>query len=86
MQSTVYHPIHKRIITRLYEARLETGLTQIDVAKKLRRPQSYVSRVEAGQHRLDIVELVKFAEVYQKPLMFFIDEIANPVRLRPKSN
>ena len=50
----------------------EAGLRQIDVAKKLKRTQSYVSRVEVGEQRLDILELQKFAKLYDKDLNYFI--------------
>lgn len=59
-------------VGKLREARLETGLWQIGVAKKLKRTQSYVSRVEVGEQRLDILELKKFAELYKKDLHYFI--------------
>ena len=57
---------------KLRKARLEAGLRQIDVAKKLKRTQSYVSRVEVGEQRLDILELKKFAELYKKDINYFI--------------
>lgn len=57
---------------KLKRARLEAGLTQVQVSKKLKCPQSYVSKVEAGEQRLDIVELKKFAELYKKDLRYFI--------------
>ena len=41
----------------LREARLQAKLTQVQVAEKLRRPQSYVSKYERGELRLDILEL-----------------------------
>ncbi len=53
-------------VEKLQKTRLEAGLRQIDVAKKLKRAQSYVSRVEVGEQRLDILELKKFAELYKK--------------------
>ena len=59
-------------VGKLRKARLEVGLRQIDVAKKLKRTQSYVSRVEVGEQRLDILELKKFAELYKKDLNYFI--------------
>ena len=43
-----------------------------DVAKKLKRTQSYVSRVEVGEQRLDILELQKFAKLYSKDINYFI--------------
>jgi len=48
-------------------------LRQIDVAKKLKRTQSYVSRVEVGEQRLDILELKKFAVLYKKNINYFIN-------------
>lgn len=41
----------------LKEARLQAGLTQVQVAQMLRRPQSYVSKYERGELRLDVLEL-----------------------------
>ncbi|MBI3551620.1 MAG: helix-turn-helix transcriptional regulator [Elusimicrobia bacterium] len=72
MRKSIYSPKHKLIIERLRRARLDAGFRQIDVAKKLRTPQSYISRCESGDHRLDVVELETFAKLYGKPLSFFI--------------
>jgi hypothetical protein len=44
----------------------------MDVAKKLRRPQSFVSKVESGERRVDVIELTEFARLYRKPLSFFV--------------
>jgi len=57
---------------KLKNARLEAGLTQVEAAKKLRRPQSYISKSEAGEQRLDIVEIKKFAKVYDKEIDYFL--------------
>ena len=57
---------------RLKRARLEAGLTQVETAKKLKRPQSYISKAEAGEQRLDIVELKRFASLYKKSIDYFI--------------
>ncbi len=59
-------------VEKLQKARLEAGLRQIDIAKKLKRTQSYVSRVEVDEQRLDILELKKFAELYKKDINYFI--------------
>lgn len=42
------------IIEKLTQARLDAGLTQVEVAKKLKRPQSYVSKCEAGEQRVGV--------------------------------
>lgn len=59
-------------VERLKSAREEMGLTQVEVAKKLKRPQSYISKCEAGEQRIDVVELNKFAKLYNKELIYFI--------------
>ena len=59
-------------VKSLRQAREEIGLTQVEVAKKLKRPQSYISKCEAGEQRIDVVELNKFAKLYKKPLDYFV--------------
>lgn len=59
-------------VERLRKAREEAGLTQTQVAKKLRRPQSHISNVESGQQRVDVVELQIFAKIYGKDINYFI--------------
>jgi transcriptional regulator with XRE-family HTH domain len=56
---------------RLVEARTLAGLTQTEVAKRLGKTQTYVARCESGERRVDIVELVAFADVYRQKLAFF---------------
>lgn len=70
---TIYSERHRTIVARLKKARLAAGLKQIDVAKKLRKQQSYISRCESGDHRLDVIELQAFAELYKKPLSYFVE-------------
>jgi len=59
-------------VEKLRKAREEAGLTQVEVAKKLKRPQSHVSNVESGQQRVDVVELQNFAKIYNKDINYFI--------------
>ena len=59
-------------VERLRKAREEAGLTQTEVAKKLKRPQSHISNVESGQQRVDVVELQIFAKMYNKDINYFI--------------
>ena len=59
-------------VEKLRKARLDAGLTQVQVAKKLRRPQSHVSNIESGQQRVDVVELQTFAKLYNKDINYFI--------------
>jgi transcriptional regulator with XRE-family HTH domain len=58
-------------LKRLKQARESAGLTQAEVARLLSRPQSFVSKAESGERRVDFIELRHFARIYKKPLSFF---------------
>ncbi len=56
---------------RLRRARVEAGLTQEEVAARLRRPQTWVSKCELGERRVDFVELEDWASACGKALDWF---------------
>ena len=64
---------YRRFLERLRSAREEAGLTQQAVARRLRKPHSFVSKCELGERRVDFVELVAFARLYGKELEYFAD-------------
>ncbi len=72
MDKTIFTDSHKELVKRLVEARRKAKLTQTDAAKKLGRTQSYLSKIEAGQRRIDIVQLKEFARVYKKKIESFL--------------
>jgi transcriptional regulator with XRE-family HTH domain len=54
---TIHSPEQRSLIALLRELRQESGVSQTELAKRLGRPQSFVSKYEAGERRLDLVEL-----------------------------
>ena len=58
--------------SELIKVRQEAGLEQAEVAKLLGKTQSHVSKVEAGQRRIDIVVLKEFARIYKKDIEYFL--------------
>jgi transcriptional regulator with XRE-family HTH domain len=72
LKDPAYRQRYRLFLKRLREARQEASLTQVQVARKLRRPQSFVSKCESGERRVDVVELAEFARLYRKPLSFFV--------------
>ena len=63
---------YKMTINRLKKVRLELGLKQKDVSDKLGKPQSFISKIECGERRLDIAELKELAKFYKKDVTYFI--------------
>lgn len=47
----------------LVEARKKSGLSQQEVADRLGRPQTYVSKCELGTRRMDVIEFLEIAQV-----------------------
>jgi len=60
------------LLSNLKKARQDAGLSQEKVAKILNTTQSYISKIESGQRKIDVVQLKKFAKLYKKSLNFFI--------------
>jgi transcriptional regulator with XRE-family HTH domain len=55
-------PLYARLQELLTDARIDAGLTQQELAGRLARPQSYVSKFESGERRLDVIEFIEVAE------------------------
>ncbi len=70
--STVHSPRYRQFLKKLGAARLDAGLTQQEVASALRKPESFVSKCESGERRVDVVELERFARLYGKRLEDFL--------------
>jgi len=72
MEKTIYTNDHKYMVEQLKKARRQAGLDQKQVADKLKKTQSYVSKIESGQRRIDINQLKEFAKIYKKEISYFI--------------
>lgn len=51
-----YSPRYGRFRALLRQVRVDAGLTQVELAEKLGKPQSYVSKAELGERRIDFLE------------------------------
>ena len=63
---------YRYMLKRLRTARLEADLTQVEVAKALGRPQSFVTKCELGERRIDPIELQQFAKLYRRRVSYFL--------------
>ena len=64
----------------LRDRRARAGLTQVQVAGRLGRPQSYVSKYESGERRLDLVELAEVCSALEVGLVDLISEWQSAAR------
>lgn len=64
MAAVSYPEEYRALLERLRAARRAAGLTQVDVARTLGKPQSFVSKIESGERRLDPIELSRLADLY----------------------
>jgi transcriptional regulator with XRE-family HTH domain len=62
MAHSTHHDEYQMLIALLREVRKELGVTQIDLGQRLDNTQTFVSKVERGDRRLDVVEFVEFCE------------------------
>ena len=64
-----------RIFTELLrETRQRAGVTQIELAERVKQTQSYISKVERGECRLDIVQIRQFCLALKTTLPDFVNE------------
>jgi len=72
-EKSIYSNEYEVVTKRLREARDLLGLTQSEVSTKLQKPQSYISKIERGERRIDIIELAKIAKLYKKSVEWFLN-------------
>jgi transcriptional regulator with XRE-family HTH domain len=74
-RKSLYSSEYERFLQLLRKAREAAGLTQIEAARRLNRPQSFVSKCESGERRVDVVELVQFCRVYGTNTLNFLKKL-----------
>jgi len=73
-KKTIHSSEYHQIIKRLISCRKKADLTQSQVAKKLNSSQSYISKIENCQIRLDFIQLKIFSEIYHISLSEILEE------------
>ena len=62
MPSSIHTREYDRFRALLIDVRKKAGLSQAEVAKRLAKPQSFVSKFERGERRLDVIEFKSVAQ------------------------
>ena len=63
LRKTLRSKGHRTLIDILVESREQAGLTQRDLAARLKRPHSFIGRIEAGERRVDVIEFIEIVRV-----------------------
>jgi len=74
MKKSRFSSLQQKLLNQLRKARLDSGLRQVDLAKRLNQPQSFVSKYESGERILDLLELRQICEVLGISLSDFIQQ------------
>lgn len=72
MAKSRHTPQYERLLKALREARRKAGITQVEAAQRLGRPQSFVAKIENGERRVDVVELAQICRVYDRGFVSFV--------------
>ena len=62
LMKSIYSESYRVLLDRITKARKNAGVTQAELAKKLDRPQSFVSKIESGERRIDVIEFLQVAK------------------------
>lgn len=72
-QEALHDERYRAFVERLSKARKEAGLSQEQAAEAMGRHQSFVSRCETGERRVDAVEFLDFCMAYGLPPSWFLE-------------
>lgn len=72
MKKTIYSNSQKKLVGKIRKARKGAGFSQLELGKKLKRGQSYISKIESGQIRLDVIELKTISKILKRKIEDFI--------------
>jgi transcriptional regulator with XRE-family HTH domain len=76
---SIFSDRYQVLLHHIVEARRTAGVTQQELAHRLRRPQSFISKTETGERRLDLIELFEITDALSiAPLIFIKTVLSDP--------
>ena len=81
MEKSVYREENLVLLRLLKQCRVEAGLTQMQFAQALERPQSFASDIERGLRRLDLVQLRDICKALNVGLVDFVQRFEDELAL-----
>ena len=85
MEKSVYRDENLVLLRLLKQCRVEAGLTQVQFAQALERPQSFASDIERGLRRLDLVQLRDICKALNVGLVEFVQRFENELALSKRA-
>ncbi len=85
MNKSDYTKSYQFLLERLKAARAEAALQPADIAKKLNCALTYITRIESGQLKLDVIQLKELADLYNKDINYFL-AYTPPTEIEKKQN
>ena len=76
MRKSVFTPKYDQFRLLLIQARKDAGVTQVELAKKLAKPQSFVSKLERGERRIDLIEFLEIAQALGINITAFLKKLS----------
>ncbi|OJU92977.1 MAG: transcriptional regulator [Acinetobacter sp. 38-8] len=70
---SIHDPRYQDLIKKLIELRESKHVTQVELAHRLNKPQSYVSKIEILERRIDVIELIDWLEVMNTNIKDFLN-------------
>lgn len=80
MANALHRPQYELFRKLMIQARERSGLTQVQVAGALGKPQSFISKYERGDRRLDFSEFVEIADVLGIDVAEFISAYRDGIK------
>jgi transcriptional regulator with XRE-family HTH domain len=84
MRKSTFTSEYRVLVRLLKETRIAASFTQVDLAQALGQTQSYVSKVERGELRLDVIQLRHFCEKLNISLPDFVAKLEDGIRGQSK--
>lgn len=82
MEKSIYSPEYAAVTRLLKQAREDAGITQVQLAESLGQSQSFVSKCERGERRLDIIQLRTVCQALKISLPEFVEALEQALRRR----
>jgi len=82
MDKSIYTREYAIVLRLMKQAREHAGITQVELAKRLKQSQSFVSKMERGDRRIDIVQLRTICGIYGLRLSEFVQRFEKELGAR----